>query len=42
MLSEEAMACGRLDALCYEDSLLMIVCHPDMGQDVLAMSVSTT
>ena len=39
MLSQEPIARGRLKALCYKDIQLMVVCHLDIGQDVLAMSV---
>ena len=33
------VARGRPKALCYEDILLMVVRHPQTGEDVLAMSI---
>jgi hypothetical protein len=38
-LSQETVARGRPKALCYEDILLMVVRHPQTGEDVLAMSI---
>jgi hypothetical protein len=38
-LSQETVARGRPKALCYEDILLMVVRHPETGEDVLAMSI---
>lgn len=39
LFSQEAVDRGRPKALCYEDVLLMVVCHLDTGEDVLAMSI---
>ena len=39
MISQEHEGRGRPKALCYEDILLMVVCHPETGEDVLAMSI---
>ncbi|KAK4108882.1 hypothetical protein N656DRAFT_792137 [Canariomyces notabilis] len=39
MISQEYEGCGRPKALCYEDILLMVVRHPETGEDVLAMSI---
>lgn len=37
--THEAEARGRPKALCYEDVQLMVVRHPETGEDVLAMAV---
>ncbi|KAK3940940.1 FluG domain-containing protein [Diplogelasinospora grovesii] len=39
LLSQETAGRGRPKALCYEDILLMVVRHPETGEDVLAMSI---
>lgn len=39
MLTHDIEGRGRPKALCYEDVTLMVVRHPDTGQDVLAMSI---
>jgi hypothetical protein len=39
ILSYETVGRGRPKCLCYEDILLMVVRHPDTGEDVLAMSI---
>jgi hypothetical protein len=39
LLSQETASRGRPKALCYEDILLMVVRHPQTGEDVLAMSI---
>lgn len=39
ILSQETEARGRPKALCYEDVQLMVVRHPETGEDVLAMAV---
>ncbi|KAK4188171.1 hypothetical protein QBC35DRAFT_383231, partial [Podospora australis] len=35
----ESESRGRPKALCYEDIMLMVVRHPETGEDGLAMSV---
>ncbi|RYO96122.1 hypothetical protein DL764_007526 [Monosporascus ibericus] len=39
ILTQETEGRGRPKALCYEDVLLMVVRHPETGEDVLAMAV---
>lgn len=39
MLTQETEGRGRPKALCYEDILLMVVRHPETGEDVLAMAI---
>jgi hypothetical protein len=39
ILSQETVGRGRPKCLCYEDILLMVVRHPETGEDVLAMSI---
>ncbi|KAK4158599.1 FluG domain-containing protein [Cladorrhinum sp. PSN259] len=39
LISQESSSRGRPKALCYEDILLMIVRHPETGEDGLAMSI---
>ena len=39
MISQECESRGRPKALCYEDILLMVVRHPETGEDGLAMSI---
>lgn len=39
ILTQETEGRGRPKALCYEDVSLMVVRHPDTGQDVLAMAI---
>ena len=39
ILSQETVSRGRPKSLCYEDILLMVVRHPETGEDVLAMSI---
>ncbi|KAK3389614.1 FluG domain-containing protein [Podospora didyma] len=39
LLLQETIGRGRQKALCYEDILMMIVCHPVTGQATLAMSI---
>ncbi|KAK3898542.1 hypothetical protein C8A05DRAFT_47176 [Staphylotrichum tortipilum] len=39
MISQEYEDRGRPKALCYEDILLMIVCHPETGEDILVMYI---
>ncbi|KAK4151935.1 hypothetical protein C8A00DRAFT_44942 [Chaetomidium leptoderma] len=39
MISQEYEGRGRPKALCYEDIQLMVVRHPETGEDVLAMSI---
>lgn len=39
MILQELEGRGRPKALCYEDISLMIVCHPETGEDILAMYV---
>jgi hypothetical protein len=39
ILSRETVGRGRPKALCYEDILLMVMRHPETGEDVLAMSI---
>jgi hypothetical protein len=39
ILTQEAEARGRPKALCYEDVQLMVVRHPETGEDVLTMAV---
>ncbi|RYO87789.1 hypothetical protein DL766_004613 [Monosporascus sp. MC13-8B] len=39
MILQECESCGRPKALCYEDMQLMVVRHPETGEDVLAMSI---
>jgi hypothetical protein len=39
ILAQEAEARGRPKALCYEDVQLMVVRHPETGEDVLTMAV---
>ncbi|KAK3379568.1 hypothetical protein B0T24DRAFT_655313 [Lasiosphaeria ovina] len=39
ILSQETVGRGRPKCLCYEDILLMVVRHPDTGEDVLAISI---
>ncbi|KAK4119900.1 hypothetical protein N657DRAFT_243662 [Parathielavia appendiculata] len=39
MMSQEYESRGRPGALCYEDIQLMVVRHPETGEDVLAMAI---
>ncbi len=39
LLLQETMGCGHPKALCYEDILLMVVCHPATHQDTLAIAI---
>ncbi|EAQ91198.1 predicted protein [Chaetomium globosum CBS 148.51] len=39
MILQELGDRGRPKALCYEDVLLMIVCHPETGEDMLVMYI---
>lgn len=39
MILQEYEGRGRPKALCYEDILLMVVRHPETGEDVLAMYI---
>ncbi|KAK4116055.1 FluG domain-containing protein [Canariomyces notabilis] len=39
LILQETANRGRPKALCYEDILLMVVKHPETGEDVLAMSI---
>ncbi|KAL2260202.1 hypothetical protein VTK26DRAFT_5876 [Humicola hyalothermophila] len=39
IILQECKSYGRLKALCYEDILLMVVCYPETGEDVLAISI---
>jgi hypothetical protein len=39
ILSQETVNRGRPKALCYEHIMLMVVRHPETGEDVLAMSI---
>lgn len=39
MITQETEGRGRPKALCYEDVSLIVVRHPDTGQDVLAMAI---
>jgi hypothetical protein len=39
MISQECESRGRPKALCYEDIRMMVVCHPETGEDGLAMSI---
>ncbi|KAK4227736.1 FluG domain-containing protein [Podospora fimiseda] len=39
MLLQECESRGRPKALCYEDILLMVVRHPETGEDILATSI---
>jgi hypothetical protein len=39
ILSQETVSRGRPKALCYEDTLPMVMRHPETGEDVLAMSI---
>jgi hypothetical protein len=39
IISQAVIERGRCKALCYEDILLVVVQHPDIGKDVLVMAV---
>ncbi len=39
ILTQETEGRRRPKALCYEDVLLMVVRHPETGEDVLAMAI---
>jgi hypothetical protein len=39
ILSQETVSRGRPKVLCYEDTLPMVVRHPETGEDVLAISI---
>ena len=39
MISQEYKDRGRPKALCYEDIQLMVVCHPETGEEGLAMAI---
>ncbi|KAK3351903.1 hypothetical protein B0H65DRAFT_537915 [Neurospora tetraspora] len=41
ILSQEIVGRGRPKCLCYEDILLMVVRHPETGEDVLAMLIKS-
>jgi hypothetical protein len=39
LLSQETVGRGRPKALCYEDIMLMVVRHPETGEDIHTMSI---